>query len=276
MVRRIISKIARVLFKDKEEPVIYEDYLEALFRNGNYFYDVIDKCVDPYGYSYGKGWHFFTSMVKNMDKLPVNEIVSDFKAFIKIIYHESVYSGFRLEFNKSERLKDFAPPFLPFLTPWSPYNVKQLESKVNKILDSEKLLVGSGSEDKNPLKNPNDLALNHYKRLYELRDSIREKGYQFYEKLNDPILGYVLCRGNENKILIFSGQHRLATLSGLDYMKVPVKFASKYIIRAENVERWPLVKSGLWDTGDALLYYNHLFDFDSQAWALNNGLRVYD
>ncbi len=276
MIRRIISKILRAFKKAPEKPVIYDDYLEALFINGDYFYEIIDKCVDPYGYSYGSGWHFFTSVVKYMNILPENDIISDFEKFLKIIYHENVYTGFRLNFKRSEGLKEFPPPFLPFLTPWSPYNIKQLESKIDNILNSEKLLAGSENEDKNPLKNTSGLASNHYNRLLELRDSIREKGYQFYKKLDDPILGYILHRGNEHKILIFSGQHRLATMSGLDFKKVPIKFASKYIIRAEDVERWPLVKCGLWDSEDALLYYNHLFDFDSHTWASDNGLRVYD
>ena len=276
MKSKIILKFFRIIdsyiSKYLQETEISDSYIHALIHNNDYFYADLDKCVDPYGYSYGGGWHFFTSMVKNMDSYSADDIISNFETFLRITYHKNVREGLCVNILQSYGLKNFSPPCLPFLTPWSPTDVEQVESRVQDILGIEELTSNLEFLKTNPLINPNYLAKNHYARLHQLRKSFLEKGYQFTHNSNDPVKGFVLSRQEEYRILIFSGQHRVATLSGLNYKTVPVKFVNKYIISAEQVSEWPLVKNGLWSKTDALAYFNHMFDFDSPSWAIGHGL----
>ncbi|MBE0655946.1 MAG: hypothetical protein IH594_19245 [Bacteroidales bacterium] len=258
----------------REKPSLSDNYTEALIGNTDYFLADISKCIDPYGNSYSNGWQYFTSIVNNLEKFPKEKIVTDFVKYIELIAHDTAYDGFRLNFKSSERLKEFPPACLPFLVPWSPSDIAQIKNRVNDILRGERLSSRVGSSDLNPLQEPRRLAENHFLRLYHLRNSIRGKGYNWLNHTHDPVQAFVLTRSQDHRILIFSGQHRIAVLSGLDYKSVPVRFVNKYIVNESGVNVWPLVRQGLWSSDDALIYFHHLFDFDSRAWAEQCGLLV--
>jgi len=279
MKERILRRLLRILeshsTKHDKELKIHDHYIDALIQNGDYFYVDIDKCVDPYGFSYGSGWHFFTSIVFHIDSISEKEISRDFASFIRKKHHENAYDGFGIEFKGSDGLKKYSPASLAFLTPWSVTNLTQLEARIASIVREEKLQNDSSPDNKNPLNDPEHLASNHYSRLYELRESILSKGYQLNSVLDDPIKGFVLHRNGAYRILIFNGQHRVATLAGLKHRSIPIKFASKYIIDAQDADKWPLVRNGLWDIDDALHYFHYLFDFNSYEWATRQGLRTY-
>lgn len=255
-------------------PVIADNFTDALVNNNDCFLAEINRCVDPYGNNYGGGWQYFTSVVRSIDKLTEEKIISDFVKYLELTVHTTAYDGFRLRLRGSEKLKDYSPACLPFLTPWSNYDLARIEERAAGIVKDEKLLLISDAVRTNPLKDPKYLAETHYRRLIELRNSVVTKGYNLSKNYDDPVLGHVLTRGCDHRILIFSGQHRIAVLAGLDHDFAPVCFANKYIINEAGVDDWPLVRKGVWDREDALLYYNHLFDFNSRAWAEEFGFPV--
>jgi len=273
-IRHGLSQILKKSLHHEYKPKVAEDFTDALIRNHDFFLADIKKCVDPYGNSYGDGWQFFASIVKNIDLRPREEIISSFVKYLEITAHYTAFDGFRLKFKGSVRLRDFSPGCLAFLVPWSPSDVNLVQKRVSEIIRKESLVPGHKVREGNPLKEPQYLAENHLRRLYELRNSIREKGFDWFRDSEDPVQGYVLTRNSDYRILIFSGQHRVAVLSGLDHKNVTIRFVNKYIITESGVDDWPLVRQGLWDREDALLYFNHLFDFDSLAWAEQHNLLV--
>jgi hypothetical protein len=272
LLTRIVRKIDYYLIKYRDKPIVSENFTDALLNNNEYFWADMNKCIDPYGYSYGDGWQFFSSMGRNMDKYSSNAIVEDFAKFLNLTYHENAYEGFRLEFRNSEGLKNYSSSCLAFLTPWSLDNIADIENRVKKIIKTESHISGVRYDRKDHFEDQMSHATLHFDRLFHLRKSIKEKGYNFLNDPGDPVKGFVLVRKKDHRILIFSGQHRVAALSGLNYTKIPVKFYYKYIINTDSAADWPLVKNGLWDQQDAIHYFNHLFDFDSRSWAAENGL----
>jgi hypothetical protein len=267
-----LYQILKKSLRQKREPTVADNFTDALIRNYDFFLADINKCVDPYGNAYGNGWQFFASIVRNMDTLPREEIISDFVKYLEITAHNTAFDGFRLKFRDSERLKDFSPGCLAFLVPWSPSDVNTVQRRVSEIIRKEKLVSGLNVSDGNPLNGPRYLAENHFIRLDELRNSIRKEGFDLLRDLEDPVQGFVLTRSSDYRILVFSGQHRVAVLSGLCRDIIPIRFVNKYIINESGVDDWPLVRQGLWNREDALMYFNHLFDFDSLAWAKQHDL----
>lgn len=251
-----------------------ENYTEALIHNGDYFFCRMDKCIDPFGNNYGDGWQYFSSIVRNIGIYEPEAAISDFARFIEITHYDTAFDGFPLQLKNSEGLKKYSSSCLPFLVPWSPADLSHLEERVLGINMNEELVIKSGKRGRNPLDNPLYLAENHYYRLVKLRHSILQEGFDFFKDPYDPVQGYILEREQDYRLLVFSGQHRVAVLSGLKHETIPVKFVNKFIVRVENIDSWPLVRIGLWDQEDAMNYFNYLFDFDSKSWAAKNGLIV--
>lgn len=106
-----------------------------------------------------------------------------------------------------------------------------------------------------------------YKRLLDLRDSIREAGY-----LRDrgDITAMILKRGAEYRFRIAHGQHRAAVLAHLGHNSLIID--PTMLIERDEVEHWPQVYRGNWSRPEALEYFDHLFDFDARGWARAKGL----
>lgn len=272
--KRGLFQILKWPLRHKGKPSIAKNYVDALIFNNDFFFADVSKCVDPYGNAYGNGWQLFTSIVRNIDRLSQEEVILNFARYLEITAHNTAFDGFRLKFRDSEGLKNFSPACLAFLVPWSPSDISTVQKRVSQIMKDERLLSNLNVSDRNPLDEPRYLAENHFKRLCELRNSVKTKGFDWYRDAEDPVQGFVLKRSKDYRVLIFSGQHRVAVLSGLSHCNIPVRFVNKYIITQSGVDDWPLVRQGLWNRDDALLYFNHLFDFDSRAWAEQNELIV--
>ena len=270
----LFNQATRLISRLEPVPAVSAGYIDALITNNNWFQAEINKCIDPYGNNYGDGWHYFTSMVRNIGRLQQETIVASFVRYLELTTHDNVFGGFRLNLRGSEGLKDFSPSALPFLTPWSPFDISRIEDNVAVVVKEEKLSKVNEGGGHSPLKDLFHLALNHYNRLSDLLSQIKEKGYDMSSNPDDPVMGYVLTRENDHRILIFSGQHRVAVMSALNSESIPVRFVNKLIIDQAGVDQWPLIRKGLWNKEDALLYFNHLFEFDSGAWAKEQGLLV--
>lgn len=106
-----------------------------------------------------------------------------------------------------------------------------------------------------------------FRRLIDVVKSIQRQGY---DRLLGDIDIEVLKRGSELRFRVLHGQHRVAALSGLGYSTLPCR--PRILVDVEKVDEWPQVKLGTWKKQNAIDYFNHLFDFDSRAWAGRLGL----
>lgn len=61
-------------------------------------------------------------------------------------------------------------------------------------------------------------------------------------------------------------------MTALGFQTIPARFHRQHVVDIEMAEHWPQVRSGLWTQEQAEAYFNHLFDFDSRAWARARGL----
>lgn len=109
-----------------------------------------------------------------------------------------------------------------------------------------------------------------HQRLSSIYAAIGANGY-------DERFGYarfvILKRGSEYRYLLDgAGNHRAACMSALGYRSIPAVLRTRCLVDIDMVEHWPQVVSGLWKTREAVAYLDHLFDFDSRAWA--RGLAV--
>lgn len=60
-------------------------------------------------------------------------------------------------------------------------------------------------------------------------------------------------------------------MSALGYETIPAIFFRSHVVDIEMARHWPNVRNGLWTREQAEAYFHHLFDFDSLAWAREQG-----
>jgi len=108
-----------------------------------------------------------------------------------------------------------------------------------------------------------------YERLVRIWTRLREVGYD--RSMGDAKF-VMLRRGDEHRFLSTGGgSHRTAAMSALGHDTIPAAFLTAHVVDIEMAGSWPQVRCGLWTEEEARAYVNHLFDFDSRAWALEEG-----
>jgi hypothetical protein len=68
------------------------------------------------------------------------------------------------------------------------------------------------------------------------------------------------------------GQHRVAAAAALGLKTVPVNITK--VVQYTEIGHWPQVYRGFWSEMQAQQFIEHLFTFDSKAWAKKMGLRA--
>ncbi|TGG95262.1 hypothetical protein E4656_02245 [Natronospirillum operosum] len=105
-----------------------------------------------------------------------------------------------------------------------------------------------------------EVASLEWHRVCSLVDSIAEHGYDA-SKANDHIGGALLVRGKEYSLLVKGGQHRAAALAALGYEEIPVIIRQDAgVIRREEVDTWPAVRSGVLTRTQALQVFDRVFE----------------
>lgn len=110
-----------------------------------------------------------------------------------------------------------------------------------------------------------------YKRCVDVLRSLKRRGY--VRNFGDVEV-QVLKREDEHRYFVCHGHHRIGVMSALGIQYAPAQIRNGAIIRIEDVDYWPQVRRGVWPRQAAIDYFNHLFDFDSRAWAREHGLLV--
>ena len=117
---------------------------------------------------------------------------------------------------------------------------------------------------------PKDLSSMKHRilRLTNLINNLKE--YDYVPSNNDIIEGYILLKNDDYRFLITGGHHRVAVMTALHmcdpeiFGEIIVKFESKRsnvrIVKEDEVNNWPGVKSGYLNKQDALEMFNRYFN----------------
>ncbi|MDX1389257.1 MAG: ParB/RepB/Spo0J family partition protein [Acidobacteriota bacterium] len=164
-------------------------------------------------------------------------------------------------------------PAFTYPLPWSEATLRQRAAFMARVIEIENrafreddslagdmgyYLHGPASNEKGRL----ELA-----RLIDVVRSIERSGYR---RDREEVTVQILQRGDEFRYLVVHGHHRVAAARALGLDRIPVIPVA--LIDRRYATHWPGVYREEWRTGEALAYFDHLFDFDSRAWANRLGL----
>lgn len=101
-----------------------------------------------------------------------------------------------------------------------------------------------------------------FNRLIKIYNSIQKHGYNPYQMGSDHIRASFFVNGEDYRVTISSGKHRIAALQALSYESVPILFGPPkfpIIIRRDEVDYWPNVKAGYYTKEKALEVFDRRF-----------------
>jgi hypothetical protein len=160
------------------------------------------------------------------------------------------------------------PPYAPPL-PWQAEAPDQWVAQVEAIIHRQNrenglpdLTIEAGFNHHGPVSREKGAL--EYQRLARVFESLRSSGY---DRRQGDIKVTVLRRKSALRYLVMSGHHRAAAAAVLKYERIPCVFGRPGLVCVDEVQYWPLVRSGVWSIEDARTYVDHLFDFDSREWA---------
>jgi len=267
--------------KKNTSPILFENMYEALHhRRGNNPASLLcplHKCVHRTGLNFkSSGWHPF---VQTLEEYKKNKQLRYEDSSLKKYYDnwqplsaDQAVTGLELSSKKLQSL----PPYLIYLSPWSSRSINQMDLVVRCWHKQDELehgevflnmdkdgfaLFGPVSKEKGNLE---------FRRLITIYESLKTNGY---DRSHGDIGVLVLKRGADYRYLNSGdGYHRTAALAALNFSKIPARFFHPWIISIDDIDYWPQVQNGIWNRKAAAEYFNHLFDFDSDAWACKRGL----
>ena len=151
--------------------------------------------------------------------------------------------------------------------PWSNRTAAECAAYMASVIQIENAAFGEASvssSDGYGLHGPvsSEKGALEYKRLISLVDSILQRGY---DRSRGDMTVQVLQRGGSFRYVVIHGHHRAAALAALGYTHMPA--IPEVLVEREHSAHWPAVYMGGWTEAEALALLDHLFDFDSLAWA---------
>lgn len=101
-----------------------------------------------------------------------------------------------------------------------------------------------------------------FTQLVALYRSIERNGYHAGRPRRPHMGGRLMLRGDDYRVLIGSGKHRLAALSALGFTTVPVRIGVKQptVIDPDDVTSWRHVANGNYTRDQALNVFHRMFD----------------
>ncbi len=104
---------------------------------------------------------------------------------------------------------------------------------------------------------PEAVLQREYRWHEEAFDSMRRVGYR---PLEYTYITARELRGERPTYLVTDGNHRLSALSALGSTEVEIQLPLTTTIHRSRVDRWPLVRSGIMERGDALRVFDAYLD----------------
>ena len=238
------------------------------------------KCSNYTGLTYGEeGWHPFASSLMQYRTKRVDYESSILKKYYETWTPANAVDAF-ITFDSPPAVFRDEPSFA-FVSPWHTINVEQRKKKISDNVRDEnrdegfgKIGIEKGFSLHGPVSNLKGRI--EFDRLLKTFRSIDKHGFR-YQRFQNLIDGFALVDGDgeEFRIVVVHGNHRLAALTALGYEKAPIRLVPPYVVRAADVNRWPQVKSKLWSTEEALNYFESFFSAHSKIrnWAEARNLR---
>lgn len=109
-----------------------------------------------------------------------------------------------------------------------------------------------------------------FRRMAQIQDSVRREGYLPEQSEAGHLRGECFMHGDDYRVIVGSGKHRMVALLALGWREVPVQFGPPklpVIVRREEVDRWPGVVGGAYSREEALAKFDRLFaDVHPSGW----------
>ena len=99
-------------------------------------------------------------------------------------------------------------------------------------------------------------------RMAQIQDSVRRKGYRPEESAAGHLRGECFVHGDDFRVIVGSGKHRMVALLALGWREVPVQFGPPkvpVIVRRREVDQWPGVRGGTHTREEALAEFDGIF-----------------
>lgn len=261
-------------------PPLLNDPLAALLRTQGgkptAFRCPISRFAHQCGLNHFPGsWHPFVETLKEYR----DGVATRYEDSILKRYYETWRPGSAAEaligFSRAPANFHHLPPQCLFLSPWVAHSSDEIERDVRRWTRADLREHGG----------PKAMHLEHelkyfgpvtpvvgrmeFERLISVYRRIADTGYD--RSCGDVSVRMLRRRGKSIYLNNGGGYHRVAAMRVLGYKTVPAVFHVPFVIDVEDVDLWPQVQSGPWSRERALAYANHLFDFDSRAWARRKG-----
>lgn len=263
-----------------ELPPIFEDPLEALhFTRGGIraaFQCPIAQIGLLNGLTFGKnGWNPFSESaveIRRLDSLHFEQSI--LRSFYEV-WQPTDAAGAILGLPNHCHALSTLPPHLYSFTPWRSLSISSIEKEVWKWYRSDLRQHGfpalridcDGFKTHGPVTG--ELGQAEISRLRAVLPLLAERGY---DRRHGEVLVWLLKRGEEARFVNRGGLHRTAAMDALGHETIPARFGEPAVVDIDDVDYWPQVRMGTWTREEALRYFNHLFDFDTKAWARQQGL----
>jgi hypothetical protein len=272
---------------DPESLPLFDDPFEALcYRQGGEpaaFRCPLEYTINENGFSYSPdGWHPFVATLR---EYVAGESTGYEDSVLRRFYetHQPNHAAEAIAgFDQAPSEYENYPAHVYRLTPWRSktadcvdqsvrsWSVRDsiVHSRVHSISKHDWSFDKDGFQYHGPVSERKGRL--EYQRLVSIYESIEEDDY---DRAHGHATFLLLRRGTEFRYLNWgTGNHRTAAMTALGKETIPAVFSSPYIVDVGMAKYWPQVRSGAWTHEQAEAYFNHLFDFDSQAWARAQGL----
>lgn len=162
--------------------------------------------------------------------------------------------------NVSPRLAT-APP-LGFVMPWGRMDPAQAASYWQGVVKADHREHGGSADPAQGWKGwgpvSDEVGQLEFRRLAAVHDSIKQHGYQRNDSDDGDMGGVLLWTDGECRLLVTKGHHRAAALCALGHEVAPFRIQPGDLIRRNEVDHWPNVRSGLFSRDQALEIFDRL------------------
>lgn len=298
--RKLVKRLARKLLApfslelrpippavttDAPPPPICGSFTEALYRErggeSGAFLCPTAHCVHVTGLSLAPGaWHPFRETLReSLESGHARYEGSILEHFYAVWRPETAGQGFP-GLETVPEIFHRLPPACVHLSPWMAWTRETAER--NYITWNLRDWKEHGADHLDPARDgfPDfgpvspRLGAFEYARLTNLAISLNRDGYQ---RERGDVRVQVVKRGEEVRFLTYGGgYHRTVAMDVLGHDVIPARHNWPWLIDVDEAPDWPGVRSGLWTEVQARAYVDHLFEFDSQAWAKRIGLTGFD